>query len=518
MMMALLLVASNALATCDVFPTSGSPLPNTLVAGKTYCPDGSTEVFTAPIVVSANNVTVLCTNPTSILQQQTAANNLFTVTGSHNKFIGCNLDGDSVNVTALINVTGATDTVIEGVVCQNYGTGNCILSNGGDQLFINQWNAVAIPGVAIELNSSTSAITNTTIENGYGTLTASSGTTDFIIDANGTSNSISKLSIINNKLLGRNGSGNSDLIRLIGNVTPSIHSVQLTDNTCEATNTLNACFKIFGVDFSVYKGNECRDGGHLMQACLNTGDSWDSAYIGNTALFTTAVESGPGIIGNDDNRDAFIGNVIKNATDGFLGAGSGGIILTTSANPSSRNVVANNSITLDSVASDGILIESTASGKASDDNDVHDNEITGTNTTGQVGILATTSGGGTESNTKIHDNHIYNTKVGVQSDSGTVRTQIIHNIFDTVATTAVVCNGTTPYCDTLDFVVPFTLSGGTITGTLPVMGSVLSGVCEDTTTIANKATIAFTSSTTSATTYTVTGILTDSGICMGQVY
>lgn len=520
-LVAYLLIATQAYAICTDFPATGTPTV-TWTAGHTYCFSPGTTAFTASQVINVANVTILCTNGTEIIQQQTAGQNLFTLSSATNpKIIGCALDGNGVNVTSLVNATGSTNAVIEGVVCQNYGTGNCILSNGSDQLFINQWNAVGEPGVAIELNSSTSAITNTTVENGYGTLTAASGSTDYIIDAVGTSNSISKLSLINNTLLGRSGGGTSSLVRVIGNVTPSIHSIRLTDNTCEATATLGACFKIFGVDFSVMKGNECRDAGHLMQACFNTGDLWDSAVIGNTALFTAAVESGPGIIGNDDVRDAFVGNVIANATDGFLGAGSGGIILTTSANPSSRNVVANNTITLDNVPSVGIIISSSANAKASDDNDVHDNTIIGSNAAGTIGVQVTASGGGTATNNKVHDNFIYNTKVGVQSDANTTRTKLIHNSFDTV-TTPVTCNGTTPFCDSAEFVVPFALTAGTQSGILfQVPSSTMTfGVCVDTTTAANSptTTIARASSTTSATSFTVTGTGTDAGYCMGQVY
>ncbi len=464
-----LAMPSVARALCTDYPATGAA-SITWTAGHTYCFAKGTTTFSSAQAINVNNVTILCTNPTEILQQTTSGDDLFDVTGTSDKIIGCTLDGDSNN-DILVNATASTALVVEGVTFQNYGTGYGVESLESDQLFINQWNCTAEPGVCIYLNPSTGNITNTTIENGYGSLTATSGTTNYIVElANASGNTISKVLVTDNRVLGRNGAGNAKLIYFGGAVTPNIHGVQFTDNTCEATSTLYACYCLYGIDFSSIKGNLVRDNANLLVLGFDFGDLYDSSVAGNTILLTSGEGSGPCIAGFDVSRNSFVGNTCKNPNNDYTFA-SAGILLGPSAAPVSYNTVADNVIHLDTVASTCIEVDSGANSYAANDNDVHGNQCIGTGTASQIGVLITTGGTGTATGNKVHDNTFDDVATGAETDAGTTSTRIADNLYDTV-TTPVVCNGTTPYCYNYD--AWFSISG------TPTGSQIFPGVCAET--------------------------------------
>ena len=272
------------------------------------------------------------------------------------------------------------------------------------------------------------------------------------------------------------------------------------------------------MEHGVIHGNTANDGGNLVSEIINEGDVFDSNTTSNTMNITGG---GNGIVLLDGARDSFSNNNIDGFGNGFGAFTSAGIGLGTSANPLSDVIVTNNTVHFTSgTAGVGIEIISNTSGQTTDDNRIANNDIYGTNSTGQIGIQLTEANSGTGNDEVAENNNLYNLPVGVEGDAGLTNTILRYNTMHSVtAATATKCGGTTPFCDELDFARPFTLSSGTGTIVLPQPCSTLVGyTCQDTTLLSNPATLAFTSSTNSACTLTVTGTTTNTGFCTGQIY
>lgn len=509
---------------------SPGPQSPTLVAGHTYCPSATgTYTFAAALAVNVANVSILCSNPNEVLQWTGTTDGVdVTAKGFHTRGCGWDHNGQTTgNTGPLININSAsaTDWSIEDSTFTNTGTtagtgasATIFVQNGSRGIIKDNFVPGAQTDTFVQVNaqSGTAQISDIQIiHNILPNFAPTSGKWAILINQ-ATGNSSNRISVNDNNIVvtTTNASGAIEQLGNVGANNTSVEDSHFDRNTLKATAAAGGLIKIFACSWCTINGGIYDDGGNAIGAPLvNTGDLYNTTLAGLMVNASSSSEGGIYLV--DASFDTVFGSTITGMgnTDACIFVGS-------SAGSANGNAITGNSCSL-SFDGKGVWVQSNFSSGTVKNNVVSGDSITGTPAhNGTVGIFFQNSAG-TMSNNLAESNPIQDItgtgSIGIEVGAGAANTYIGHHNLANI-TTSVSDAGTNSTLDLWDGVKSITLSGGTGTATIPIPGIAAVGVCQDTTTQANKCTIAFTSSTSTATTVTATGTGTDVCVCTVQVH
>ncbi len=436
-------ISSGAVGTCttpagggtsmcsDMFSTPGAITIDTS-AGSVNCIVASgTYTVTAAIAISAANVSVVCLTPGVILQQTTAATNLFTLSGTGPIIIrGCALDKNSATGGSWVAST-ASKVELRDNVFQNGGTNSdngLIAVTGGTDITIQSNKFPGNPTDRVMMISSSGAdITAIHIDDNYLTMNSAA---DTVIYVNGSTNTVYGGTISRNQIYPTGSCMRTNL------QTTVPQRLEIFGNNCQLQGAIALeGYAIYGLRWSGFFGNVFADNNQAMsnKQAFAIHDTHYSSIMGNQAYL---VNSGSQCLqALDTNYSVFSGNICYGGrtTDGV---GSFEIGIGAPNSSVSGNLIDSNMIVLQASSAAACIRVAigAAAGDTANDIKITNNTCIGDNTASSDGILISTANSAVFDSPFIQGNTLDDVATGINISSGITDAQVGFNKMRSVTT------------------------------------------------------------------------------------